>query len=203
MSSSTKSAIIFTTLLPFTFGTIVFDPVHNTCGPNTQQVAQAVLSDVVNMAQTSGSLMERLQHGNLEVSDPWEFLRVMETYNTFFDGVTYGMDRFNNVKGKLPYSSNILHTYLPSGTLAIMANLGSSSPNIFIACDEGPFWDTTQDGNNLIFHDPDRGRDEILDINHSRRCSQAPNMFAYRTHINNVNYIFAAIVSLRTSSYQA
>lgn len=88
---------------------IHWDPVGNTCDPLAGKVGAPTLDDAVNkvwqeiegMASNALQSMNDIDSGALtKDSDAWEYLRVVGTYDTFFD-VQHpdGFPRWNSVKG--------------------------------------------------------------------------------------------------------
>ncbi|KAF2876281.1 hypothetical protein BDV95DRAFT_221320 [Massariosphaeria phaeospora] len=177
-----KSSLVFSFLVLAvpSFATIIFDPVQNTCGSNGAAAGAALMAEVTSLGSHAAKLMDEAHPGNLRVSDPWKFYRVMTAYNAFFDAHhSDGVNRWDDVKSKLD----------------IMGNLGSNSPNVFVACDDTPFWDATNPS-ALIFHDPDQKKDVTFgpgQLTCAGGNTADKNMIGYRISINNVNYIMLCL----------
>src|SRR5579871_6354121 len=123
-------------LLP-AYAQIQWDNVHNTCGSpsDTQAFGAAVLTDIINMAKSAGSYMDNAITN--KQNNPWDFYRVMATYDAFFDGT-------------LPDSANRWDTV--RANLHTMENILSNTPKVWISCDDTTIFGT--DGGGQYFLDP-------------------------------------------------
>ncbi|KAF2175936.1 hypothetical protein K469DRAFT_723756 [Zopfia rhizophila CBS 207.26] len=161
------------------FAGIVFDSVHGTCGPNAENGGIKLLTDIVNLGKFASDKMATAQR-DLKKKDPWEYYRVIATYDTFFDGThPDGQKRFDDVQGKL----------------AAMSQIGSTPTKIFVACDDNPFWSPSPDGSpqTVVFHDPDKKMD-VKFLSSQLTCSGGnafgKNLIGYRLDVNGVMYVF-------------
>ena len=91
-------------------GNIAWDPVGNTCdglvkaagAPDIQAAVKKVWQEIEGMASNALDLLNKVESGTLTTqSDPWEFYRVVATYDTFFDySHQGGQNRLTKVKSK-------------------------------------------------------------------------------------------------------
>ena len=94
---------------------IYWDPVGNTCdplagkagAPNLDDAVKKVWQEIEGMASNALQSMNDIDSGALtRDSDPWEYLRVVGTYDTFFDAQhPDGFPRWNSVKGMISSGS--------------------------------------------------------------------------------------------------
>ncbi|KAI1052642.1 hypothetical protein NW752_007321 [Fusarium irregulare] len=114
---------------------IYWDPVGNTCdplagkagAPNLDDAVKKVWQEIEGMASNALQSMNDIDSGALtRDSDPWEYLRVVGTYDTFFDAQhPDGFPRWNSVKD----------------ILVLMAK-ASSRQNVYIMCDDAYMYAT-------------------------------------------------------------
>lgn len=88
---------------------ILWDPVGDTCKDFARSVGQPDLDsavkklwgDIENMATYAHDMMDKAESGS--ISDPWKRLRILGTYDVFFNGQhSDSQQRWNSVKCKFP-----------------------------------------------------------------------------------------------------
>ncbi|KAJ4264233.1 hypothetical protein NW762_005427 [Fusarium torreyae] len=120
-------------------GNIAWDPVGNTCddlakaagAPDLQTAVKKVWQEIESMASNALDLLNKVESGVLTTqSDPWEFYRVVATYDTFFDySHQDGQNRLTKVKNALSDMSQ-----------------ASKQDNVYIACDDDFMYQTDSNG---------------------------------------------------------
>ncbi|KAF7556395.1 hypothetical protein G7Z17_g1452 [Cylindrodendrum hubeiense] len=122
---------------------LIWDPVGNTCdnigaalGQTDSAAAIAKLwGDVENMATYAVERMESA--ATLKATDPWEYLRVIGTFDTFFDIQLSDADaRWDSVKSSLTAMKTL-----------------SSTNYVYMMCDDAYMWSTAADG-SLMWTSP-------------------------------------------------
>ena len=108
-------------ILPSALAIVEWDPTHNTCGSGPG--GPAILSEVAQMGSAALGFMNNLQQN--QQSNPWDYYRTATIFDTIFDSrASDAASRWSTVQSNL-------------GT---MANLVSSSPNVYVTCDDTTLW---------------------------------------------------------------
>ena len=139
------------------------------------------MSDVTNMGSSALGLMQKAEAGQLS---NWDRYTVMATFNAFFDGESAdAQSRWDTVKTNL-------------GT---MANLGTTSPNVYVTCDDRTLWvEDTGPPVTYNFSNPVTGQTNTgFQPNLVKRCQDGVTQpdgsiayqIAYRIQIQGVEYI--------------
>lgn len=146
------------------FASILFDPVHDTCGPNGAAGGAEFLSDVANMAKSALKITN-----DAHTLQTRERYRVMAAYNAFFDATSLdSQNRWNEVQGQQSPHQVITKSGadLTVENLRVMAALDTNSQhNVYVQCDDAHLWSLSQDGLHKIF----------------RRSLQPPNLTVTNT----------------------
>ncbi|KAK7422654.1 hypothetical protein QQX98_001442 [Neonectria punicea] len=151
---------------------ILWDPVGHTCDTIGQALGQSdanaavtkLWGDVENMATYAFDRME--QAASLKASDPWEYLRVIGTYDTFFDlQHADAANRWDAVKSALGAMKTV-----------------SSTDYVYMMCDDAYMWNTAADG-SITWNTPHDQTQNIPMASDQLTCAKGNsggNLIAYR-----------------------
>ncbi|KAM5350657.1 hypothetical protein ACJ41O_007162 [Fusarium nematophilum] len=151
---------------------ILWDPVGKTCDgigdalgqKSADEAIKKLWGDVESMASYALDMME--QASSLQGSDPWEYLRVIGTYDTFFD-IQHAdtASRWDAVKTALTAMKSV-----------------SSTDYVYMMCDDDYMWNTAQDG-QLFWNTPHNQNQNIPMPASQLTCAKGnsgKNLVAYR-----------------------
>lgn len=131
-------AMTVATLLPWNaHAQIKFDDVYNSCGNPTDvnTGGAAMFADIINMAKSSGSYMDKAKSGQFK---SWDYFAIISAFNAFFDATQPDADtRWLTVRKNLQ----------------TIEDIPLNEPPVWISCDDTTLFFRETDGRQY-FKDP-------------------------------------------------